>query len=241
MKNILALLLLLSVGLFSGNILSEVQKNGLTIVNKKGEKVLIHREKHPLCTKDNINPESLFGDDYAGRRVADLCKKTFVTQVGVLQAMTLSAKIKTVGELELLAHIKKAQEKPNEYMLIDARTEQWYDQMTIPTSVNLPFNEINYEEDKDEDDFKTEDAYEVYVEQYQKMFNLLNIKETKEGLDFSKAKTLLLFCNGSWCSQSPKAIFKLMNIGYPEEKLLWYRGGLQDWLIYDFTTEKPKG
>jgi len=241
MKNILVLLLLLSVWLFSGNILSEVQKNGLTIVNKKGKKVLIHREKHPLCTKDNINPESLFGDDYAGRRVADLCKKTFVTQIGVLQAMTLSPKIKTVGELEVLAHIKKAQEKPNEYLLIDARTKQWFDQMTIPTSVNLPFNEISYEEDKDEDDFQTEDAYEVYVEQYQKMFKLLNIKETKEGLDFSKAKTLLLFCNGSWCSQSPKAIFKLMNIAYPEEKLLWYRGGLQDWLIYDFTVEKSKG
>ena len=53
-----------------------------------------------------------------------------------------------------------------------------------------------------------------------------------------KAKTLLLFCNGSWCSQSPNAIMSLVNLGYPLEKLLWYRGGMQDWLIYDFTVSK---
>jgi rhodanese-related sulfurtransferase len=71
------------------------------------------------------------------------------------------------------------------------------------------------------------------------MFKLLNIKETKKKLDFSEVKSLILFCNGSWCSQSPRAIFKLLNMGYPKEKLLWYRGGLQDWLIYDFTVENP--
>jgi len=124
--------------------------------------------------------------------------------------------------------------------LVDARTKQWYDQMTIPTSVNLPFNEINYEEDKDEDDFENEDAFEEYEEQYKKMFKILNIKETKKGLDFSQAKSALFFCNGSWCSQSPNAIFKLINLGYPPEKLLWYRGGIQDWLIYDFTIEVVK-
>ena len=37
--------------------------------------------------------------------------------------------------------------------------------------------------------------------------------------DFSKAKTLVLFCNGPWCSQSPDMIFALLEIGYPPEKL----------------------
>ncbi len=240
MKKKIVLFTILCSLLSAENILSDVQKNGLMIVDSHGKKVTIERKKDVLCTKKNLTPKALFGGDYAGDKVASVCKKTFVTHVGVLQPMTLGEKIKTVGELELLAHIKKAQENPESYVLIDARTKQWYEQMTIPTSVSLPFNEINYEEDKDEDDFENEDLFEEYEEEYKKMFNILNIKKTKNGLDFSKVKLALLFCNGSWCSQSPNAIFKLINLGYPPEKLLWYRGGIQDWLIYDFTIEKVK-
>ena len=238
MKKILQGIIVFSAILLSDNTLSEVQKNGLSIVDKTGKEIKLERNKNALCTKANLTPEALWDGNYAGKKVADICKKTFVTHVGLLQPMDLGKGIKTVGELEVLAHIKKAQEKPKGYILIDARTERWFEQMTIPTSVNLPFNQIDYEEDKDEDDFENEDVYEEYVEAYKKVFELLNIKETKRGLDFSQAKTVVLFCNGSWCSQSPKAIFKLINMGYPIEKLCWYRGGLQDWLIYDFTVEK---
>jgi len=240
MKKTITLFTLFFSLLSAENVLSDVQKNGLMIVNSHGKEVTIERKKDAQCTKNNLTPKALFGGDYAGDKVASVCKKTFVTHVGVLQPMTLGKEITTVGELELLAHIKLAQSKPESYVLVDARTKQWYEQMTIPTSVNLPFNEINYEEDKDEDDFENEDAFEEYEEQYKKIFKILNIKETKQGLDFSDAKSALLFCNGSWCSQSPNAIFKLINLGYPAEKLLWYRGGIQDWLIYDFTIEVIK-
>ena len=239
MKKILQLIVIFSSILLSENILSDVQKNGLMIIDKTGKKIKLERNQDPRCTVANLNPEALWDGDYASKKVADVCKKTFVTHVGVLQPMDLGKGIKTVGELEVLVHIKKAQDTPTEYILIDARTPRWFEQMTIPSSVNLPFNEMDYDADKDEDDFDSEDEYEEYVEQYSKMFNALNIEKTKKGLDFSKAKSVILFCNGSWCSQSPKAIFKLLNIGYPKEKLLWYRGGLQDWLIYDFTVEKP--
>jgi rhodanese-related sulfurtransferase len=215
-------------------------EDGFMIVNSHGKEITIERKKDALCTMKNLKPKALFGGDYAGEKVADACKKTFITHVGVLQPMRLGKEITTVGELELLEHIKQAQNKPESYVLVDARTKQWYEQMTIPTSVNLPFNEINYESDIDKDDFEDEDDFEEYEEQYKKMFKILNIKETKKGLDFSKAKSVLLFCNGSWCSQSPKAIYKLINLGYPSDKLLWYRGGLQDWLIYDFTIETIK-
>jgi len=238
MKKIFHTMVVLSSILFSESILSEVQKNGLSIVDKTGKKIKLERNKNALCTKANLTPEALWNGNYAGKKVADICKKTFVTHVGLLQPMDLGKGIKTVGELEVLVHIKKAQEKPKEYVLIDARTPRWFEQMTIPTSVNLPFNKIGYDEDRDEDDFDSEDAFEDYQEQYEEMFKLLKITKTKKGLDFSKAKSLILFCNGSWCSQSPRAIFKLLNMGYPKEKLLWYRGGLQDWLIYDFTVEK---
>jgi rhodanese-related sulfurtransferase len=237
MKNILKMFFLSSVLLFSDSILSEVQKNGLSVKDKNGNKVTIHRKQNPLCHQ-NLNVASLFSGNYSGDRVLKACSKSFVTQIGTLQPMQLSSKIKTVGELELLSHIKKSQEDESAYILIDARGLSWFEQMTIPTAMNLPFTKIYYEEGLDADDFEDENDFEDYEEAYEKMFALLNIKKTKDGLDFSEAKLALVFCNGSWCSQSPKAIYKLINIGYPPEKLLWYRGGLQDWLIYDFPVEK---
>lgn len=232
--------ILLSSVLFGDETLSKLQNDGLTIVDKNGKTIKIQREKNSLCTKKNINPKALFGGNFAGNNVANVCKKTFVTKVGLLQPINLGKGITTVGELEVLMHIQNTQKTPNAYVLIDARTEQWFEQMTIPTSENLPFNEINYLEDAEEDDFENSEEYDVYTEQLQRLLTLLNIKMTKNALDFSKCKSVVLYCNGSWCSQSPNAIFKLINMGYPKEKLLWYRGGLQDWLIYDFTVEIPK-
>ena len=48
-----------------------------------------------------------------------------------------------------------------------------------------------------------------------------------------------MFCNGVWCGQSPEAMKALIAIGYPEEKLKWYRDGIQGWLSLGFTTIKP--
>ena len=223
--------------LFSENYLKELQDNGIKIV-KEGKTIEIKREKSSACKKTLLNPEPLFGGNYSGKDVPEVCKKSFVTHVGVLQPMQLAKGITTAGEVEVLEYIKQSSEKPDEYILVDARTEKWYEQMTIPSAINIPFNQLHYEEDLEEDDFEDKEEYSTYVSNYKSLFKLLNIKETKEGLDFSKAKTALLFCNGSWCSQSPKAIMSLMNIGYPIEKLHWYRGGIQDWLIYDFTVEK---
>ena len=97
--------------------------------------------------------------------------------------------------------------------------------MTIPGAVNLPYNEIGYDPD--------------FPEEHRKMCKLLGIRKTGQGYDFSKAKTILLFCNGAWCTQSSKAIRVLMSLGYPKTKMLWYRGGLQDWLLMGFQGIKP--
>ena len=237
MKKLLILPLLLTLELFSENLLKDLQENGV-IIKQNGKTIHIKREKNSLCKKEHLDPEHLFGGDYAGDKVPNPCQKSFVTHVGVLQPMNLMEGIKTVGEVEVLMQMKAAAKEPSSYLLVDARTARWFNQITIPTAVNVPFNKLKYDEDLDEDDFKTPKEYQEYQQNYKKFFKEFGIAETKDGLDFSKAKTLLLFCNGSWCSQSPSAIIALINLGYPLEKLLWYRGGLQDWLIYDFTVIK---
>ena len=44
------------------------------------------------------------------------------------------------------------------------------------------------------------------------------------------ARPTIFFCNGPQCGQSPTAIRGLLEAGYPPEGILYYRGGLHDWL-----------
>ncbi len=232
----LIIYILLAVNLFGSNEdLREVQKNGVSVV-ENNRTVVITREKDKECNLIPINPESLFGGDFANKNISKKCKKTFVTTFGVLLPMHLYRGIKTVGELEVLAHIKKADQDPERYILIDARNQTWFHQMTIPTAINLPFNQIHQHEHLDEDDEDDEDM----IDEFEEMIKTLGIIKRKNRLDFSRSKSAVIFCNGSWCSQSQKMIAKLINLGYPKKKLLWYRGGMQDWVINGFTVTKGK-
>lgn len=40
----------------------------------------------------------------------------------------------------------------------------------------------------------------------------------------------IFFCNGPQCPQSPTAIRSLLSAGFPPEKILYYRGGMHDWI-----------
>jgi rhodanese-related sulfurtransferase len=54
--------------------------------------------------------------------------------------------------------------------------------------------------------------------------------------NFRDAKTLVMFCNGAWCGQSPANIRSLIRMGYPPSKIKWYRGGMQAWETLGLTT-----
>ena len=112
-------------------------------------------------------------------------------------------------------------------MVIDSRTPDWVDKGTIPGSVNIPWDKLNAAKS---DPFTIAEILE----------NQLGARN-QEGLwDFSGAKTLVMFCNGMWCGQSPTNIRTLLKFGYPANKLKWYRGGMQDWEILGLTTVVPK-
>ena len=78
----------------------------------------------------------------------------------------------TVGELEVLDFIKnKVNVSPNAYILVDARKRDWYEQMTIPGSVNIPFDEIEYDASIPED--------------FDRIQKLLGFKKVGEKYDFT--------------------------------------------------------
>jgi rhodanese-related sulfurtransferase len=63
--------------------------------------------------------------------------------------------------------------------------------------------------------------------------------EVTDVMDFSHAKTLVMFCNGNWCGQSPAAIRKLLSLGYPAAKIKYFRGGMQSWHALGLTVVTP--
>ncbi|QIR75513.1 rhodanese-like domain-containing protein [Sulfurospirillum diekertiae] len=218
------------VGALLAENLSTLQHSGVktTHVMSDGstKEVLIERTISPSCTNVGINTEDVFSGNYAGKGVPAACQKSFVTTVGKIQPMIFAPGIMTVGELEVLDFIKnKVNVSPDAYILVDARKRDWYEQMTIPSAVNIPFDEIEYDASIPED--------------FERIQKLLGFKKVGETYDFTHAKTALLFCNGPWCAQSGLAMTQLIKLGYPKEKLLWYRGGLQDWLLFGLSVIKP--
>ncbi|MCW8883526.1 MAG: rhodanese-like domain-containing protein [Sedimenticola sp.] len=143
------------------------------------------------------------------------------------QPMQVAPGVVTVGEVELVAFMKN-QLADGSGILIDARTPDWHARGTIPGSINIPFTHLN--PGQGADDITLGDA-----------LVRLGVVENDNGWDFSKAKQLVLWCNGPWCGQSPTAIKGLLSIGFPAEKLFYYRGGMQVWQIFGLPIVTPDG
>jgi rhodanese-related sulfurtransferase len=150
-----------------------------------------------------------------------------------VQPMTLAPGVDTVGELEMLDYLKRASEGDESILVVDSRTPDWVMRGTIPGSVNVPWNQISQD---------TAGTFETPAEA-ETMEHILNdqfgAKKTDGEWDFSNAKTLVLFCNGIWCPQSSLNIHTLVSLGYPVNKIKWYRGGMQDWVSVGLTIVKP--
>ena len=128
------------------------------------------------------------------------------------------AQVEMVTELDVIDTIKTIKSGDNSLLLVDARTSGWVEKGTIPGAINIPFT--HFKKDKLAHDPMF--VIQLLVEHF-------GVLHSHELLDFSQAKTLVLFCNGSWCEQSPLAIKALLKLGYPAAKLKYYRGGINNW------------
>lgn len=140
-----------------------------------------------------------------------------------IQPSELAPGVKTVAELEMLQALKKISDGDASMLVIDSRTPAWVEKGIIPGTVNIPWDTL--------DIGKSDPAVVQGILEGQ-----LGVEKQDGFWNFDKAKTLVLFCNGSWCGQSPTTIKGLLKIGYPAHKILWYRGGMQDWQSLGLTT-----
>ena len=140
-----------------------------------------------------------------------------------IQPMGLAPGVETIGELELLSYLRRMSTGDETLIVIDSREPSWLAGGMIPGAVNIPWKMLH---------FGHADAGEV-AETLEFQFAAVR----QDGLwNFENAKTLVLYCNGAWCGQSPTNIKSLLAMGYPPHKLKWYRGGMQSWKGLGLTT-----
>lgn len=221
------LVLFLPLFSFSNDLLDyDLKWDGITInhqgsTDNESKEHIIKRVHDEECRKINgADPKVIWSGDYAKKNINPSCKKTFVTTVGKITPMKITDKIKTIGELEVISFIEKLQTNKN-MLLIDARLPDWYNQKTIPTAENIPFTYFNPKK---------------YPDDFLDVLEMIGVIYKDGKYDFTNAKELVLFCNGAWCPQSTFAIENLIKIGYPEEKISWYRGGMYSWTMLNLTT-----
>lgn len=160
-----------------------------------------------------------------------------------IQPVVLAPGVDTLGEVEIIHYIKKMSEGEN-ILVVDSRTPDWVERGTIPGAKNIPWTKLNPAKGA-----TTEGIIDVMTKEFGAKLaegaDAFTVDEAvaegnaSKAFDYSEAKTLVMFCNGMWCGQSPNNILNLLKFGYPAEKLKWYRGGMQDWEILGLSTVKP--
>ena len=100
-------------------------------------------------------------------------------------------------------------------MVIDMRDDEGPLGPTIPNSYHIPYTEL---EDR--------------------MDELGCQQRGKSQWDCAGAFKIIAFCHGPMCVQSPAGIARIVHMGFPVNKISYYRGGMMDWEALGLTTVK---
>jgi rhodanese-related sulfurtransferase len=151
--------------------------------------------------------------DVGNRLTDDFTKTSRPCPPYCIQPITVADGVKTIGELELIAYLKR----PN-FILIDARPREWFAIESIPKSINIPEKVTRAKSVRD------------------RLFKILGAKKSGDKFDFKDAKSLIVYGNGPWSPEAADFIKNMIKLGYPANRLLFYRDGLQGWKILGLTT-----
>ena len=188
---------------------------------KAGKHVLISPGVVSIDVMHNGKPVKLARNQKKKNQIVEFYRRTDRGKIQPMHPFAPHA-VETIGELEMMDYLKQKSAGNSKLLIIDSRTPDWVKRSgMIPSAVNIPFTR-----------FKTsENTLEVMEDEFDVLAG--------DTFDFSNAKTLVMYCNGIWCGQSPTAINKLLKMGYPAAKIKYYRGGMQSWSSLGLTVVQP--
>ncbi|NDP37912.1 MAG: rhodanese-like domain-containing protein [Rhodoferax sp.] len=143
-----------------------------------------------------------------GPLVITRAKRAGSVTKGFIQPLVPQPGVTPVTEIDVL----HALNDPST-MVIDMRDEDEPLGPTIPNSYHIPYNEL---EDR--------------------MAELGCQQRGKNQWDCTSAFKIVAFCHGPMCVQSPAGIASLVRMGFPVNKISYYRGGMMDWQGLGLTT-----
>jgi len=128
---------------------------------------------------------------------------------GFLQPLVPAKGVTLVTEKDMLL----AMNNPD-VLIVDLRSSHFYYEETLPLAINVPYTGVSLNLDE------------------------LGCEEENGKWDCSDAITSYIFCNGPACTQSPIGIREMIELGFPAEKIFYYRGGMLVWTALGLSTVK---
>lgn len=188
--------------------------------------VEVRQDIPPQCLDVKSTPDNMWSGNFAGNSVDPACTRTLAITHKFIRPYKVMEGVETIAEVEMLEFMREKLSDSAHNILVDARRPDWVETGTIPGSTNIPHFDLDYDP--------------ILEEDYDRTLMLFGIKRNGTKLGFSQAKNVVAFCNGPWCPQSTWLIQKLVEKGYPKEKIKWYREGMQGWRSFGLTTIKPE-
>ena len=157
-----------------------------------------------------------------------------------LQPLQLDMPVETVGEVEVVDFMATTL-RDNKGLLVDVRGPKDHAYSTIPASVNYPAPVFKKSVGDPAFDAMLESLgakRRGEVSQFTRLLEDWGLSDTtglSQDWDFTNARELIIWSTGATSRVSPDAIRALLAVGYPAQKIRWYRGGMAAWAFWGFT------
>ncbi|MGH1330401.1 MAG: rhodanese-like domain-containing protein [Paracoccaceae bacterium] len=134
-----------------------------------------------------------------------------------IEPLQVANGVQTLGELEVIDFLE-AKVGQGLGILVDSRVPAWYQKGSVPGAINIPDSTLHK------------------VNPYRgEILKALGASESDGVWNFDSAVELAFLTHGPWSNEASASILSLLDAGYPAEKLKFYRGGLQSWLMLGLT------
>jgi rhodanese-related sulfurtransferase len=185
-----------------------------------GKRVMLTRDLFSLTVTHKGEKVEIRRNQDRTNQITEFYRSTWRGRIQPMNPFSPHA-VETIGELEMLDYIRRVDAGEQDILIIDSRMPGSTRRGMIPLAINIPYR-----------DLKEEKMATIMQEQF-------DVTPGDPLWNFRNAKTLVMYCNGPWCGQSPTAIKRLLRAGYPASRIKYYRGGMQSWESFGLTVVEP--